>query len=367
MSVVEFSELTYRGRGAIAVVGVRGENARDAICKCFSPAAEKQFSVMKNRAVVYGIWLSSGEDLIVVRTDDERAGEQFEVHCHGGFAAVESIKKDLLAVGCEESVDDASWRLAEDLFQSEIAFALENALTQRTARHLLQQYELWQGFSSVSQTEAEKALQFSEFGRHLTKSWSVVLCGQPNVGKSSLINALAGFERAIVHETAGTTRDVVSQHTAIEGWPVELLDTAGIREASGEIESAGIAKAKKLIESADLVVHVVDASRSETIDLTLSAGQAGLVVVNKMDEVQDAEAFQKDSRWSYALPCPAVFVSAKQGTGIDRLQAEIAMALVPEVPATGQLVPVTETQRQLLDAAAGNQRGDSDEPQNDGT
>jgi tRNA modification GTPase len=89
----------------------------------------------------------------------------------------------------------------------------------------------------------------------------VVIAGPPNVGKSSLINALLGYQRAIVFDQPGTTRDVLTATTAIDGWPVELADTAGIREGDDAIETEGVARALAEIRAADLVVEVWDASQ----------------------------------------------------------------------------------------------------------
>ena len=97
-------------------------------------------------------------------------------------------------------------------------------------------------------------------GRHLTRPWSVVLAGRTNVGKSSLMNALAGYGRAIVHHAPGTTRDAVALATAIDGWPVELCDTAGLRAADDAVERAGIERARQRLAQADLVVLVADRS-----------------------------------------------------------------------------------------------------------
>ena len=90
--------------------------------------------------------------------------------------------------------------------------------------------------------------------------WRVVIAGPPNVGKSSLINAMAGYERAIVSPLPGTTRDVVTLTTAIDGWPVQLADTAGLRASDDELESAGVKLAGAALAAADLVILVCDAT-----------------------------------------------------------------------------------------------------------
>lgn len=332
----EFCELTPRGRGAISVVGVRGENAGASIDAFFTPISGKKYLELQGQSIVYGTWNSTGEDLIVVATGNDA----FEIQCHGSLAAVEAIKADLVSSGAVESADRSVWALAENQHESEIARAIESCSTQRTARHLLQQYQLWRDPDLSDPSVISTALSFAKFGERLTSPWQVVLCGRPNVGKSSLINALSGFERAIVHPTAGTTRDLVSQQTAIDGWPVELIDSAGIREAEGQIEKAGVAKANEVIQSADLVVHVVDATNESDFDPVISQNRAGLIVVNKAD-LCDRPSIPK-------VACPTVVISAKTGEGIDELLSAISKAIVPEIPKRKDLIPVTKTQLDQL-------------------
>ena len=106
----------------------------------------------------------------------------------------------------------------------------------------------------------DAVLAYRHVGTHLTTPWRVVLTGRTNVGKSSLINALAGFERAIVSHQPGTTRDVVTTVTAIDGWPVQLADTAGLRISDDELETAGVRLAVETVQSADLIIAVEDAA-----------------------------------------------------------------------------------------------------------
>jgi tRNA modification GTPase len=178
---------------------------------------------------------------------------------------------------------------------------------------------------------------------HLLNPWSVVLAGRPNVGKSSLINALLGYERAIVFDTPGTTRDIVTATTACEGWPISLSDTAGWRDAAGELESQGIAAAKAAARQADLVLLVVDGSQPWTVaeEALCAACPQALLVGNKADLPAQATAIHP----------PGIQVSAKTGAGIAELLASIARRLVPQAPPSGVAVPFTEVQAQAIFAA----------------
>ena len=175
-----------------------------------------------------------------------------------------------------------------------------------------------------------------------------MLCGSPNVGKSSLINALLGYGRAIVYDRPGTTRDVLTATTAIDGWPVELSDTAGIRTSSDELEAAGIARARKALQSADLVIPVVAASTPLTDDDLELVAQHGshLVVINKCDlpsQIDETCLLSADRR--------IVSTSATTGQGIADLLDAIASALLPAKPEIDTPTLFTTDQVEIVRAA----------------
>src|SRR5207244_10480135 len=121
-------------------------------------------------------------------------------------------------------------------------------------------HALAQGDVPAATKTIEQLLAQADIGLHLTKPWKVVIAGPPNAGKSSLMNAILGYERAIVWREPGTTRDVLTATTAIDGWPVELIDTAGLREASDPLEAEGVARAENAVSAADLLIFVADTS-----------------------------------------------------------------------------------------------------------
>ena len=173
----------------------------------------------------------------------------------------------------------------------------------------------------------------AEVGLKMVDGWRVVLAGRPNVGKSRLLNALAGYERAIVDPSPGTTRDVVTIRAAFDGWPVELADTAGLRASDDAIEAAGVASALVRQGTADLVVLVLDRSGPFTEDdrRWIASYPDALLVANKSDlpPAWDPEGLGLD----------VATVSAERGDGIEALASAIARRLVPDPPAPGSGVP----------------------------
>ncbi|HEV2116323.1 MAG TPA: tRNA uridine-5-carboxymethylaminomethyl(34) synthesis GTPase MnmE [Terriglobales bacterium] len=172
------------------------------------------------------------------------------------------------------------------------------------------------------------------FGKMVHEGLTLAIVGRPNVGKSSLFNRLVERERAIVTATPGTTRDLVSETVALEGIPVKLVDTAGIRHALDEAESIGIRKSMEALADADLVLVVLDASQpliSEDEELLRQvAGRRGIAVENKADlaerrepKANSAPALAVDRRPSVTDGLPIVRTSALTGAGIPELRAEI--------------------------------------------
>jgi tRNA modification GTPase len=148
-------------------------------------------------------------------------------------------------------------------------------------------------------------------------------------GKSSLVNALAGYQRSIVSATAGTTRDVVTVTLALDGWPVELADTAGVRESAEELERLGIDRARQASAAADLSLWLFDATEPPVWP---EPSGHWLFVVNKTDQ---------PPVWDLDTVGEAVRVSARTGEGLPELIRAVVQRLVPGVPTPGAGVPFT--------------------------
>ena len=181
----------------------------------------------------------------------------------------------------------------------------------------LEKYQARSRLDSIQQ-ELSHILAQSRQGLVLREGLHVVLAGEPNVGKSSLLNALAGQDLAIVTEIAGTTRDKVSQMIHLDGVPITIIDTAGLRETTDVIEAIGISRSWDEIKKADVVLHLMDATQPTAhldtkIDSTRSRQSIVLQVMNKVD-LLDA---------SQTLPEGSIGISARTGTGLDQLQKKL--------------------------------------------
>ncbi|MBW3597744.1 MAG: 50S ribosome-binding GTPase [Planctomycetes bacterium] len=351
-------ELTPPGRGAVASVAVAGEAGGELVERFFRSASGKRLSELPLGRVVYGRWLAEGdgaseaavgEGVVVCRVDPRRV----EIHCHGGRAAAAAIRQSLTSAGCSD-VDWRRWLAAiePDPIAADAHAALAEARTRRAAAILLDQHAgaLRKAVRNVlAEVEAHNAdgakqrlddlLRFAPLGRRLIRPWRVVLAGRPNVGKSSLINALLGFRRAIVHDLPGVTRDVLTAQTALDGWPVELADTAGIRESGDVLEAAGIAGARRELSAADVVVLVFDAGQawSAEDDLLHGAALEAITVHNKCD-LQS----RRDDRPAGISTC------ALSGEGLPDLKSAIIRRIAPHAPPPGGAVPFTSRQIEAL-------------------
>jgi tRNA modification GTPase len=252
-----------------------------------------------------------------------------------------------------------------DLIEAEALAALALATTERTAAILLDQYRgalrreveaivaeweatdgeapIAQEFVTTEPTGFARLCSRRRLGRHLTQPFRIVLAGRPNVGKSSLINTLCGYQRAIVSSQPGTTRDVVTASTAFAGWPVELADTAGLRDSRDVLESAGIARTRAQLAQADLVLIVADnaADWSAEEEALLRGFPGCLVVYNKCDLPSPSAA---------GRPAGAL-VSALTGQGLKELEESIVSRLGLLTIQPGDAVPFTERQARWLEHA----------------
>jgi tRNA modification GTPase len=165
-----------------------------------------------------------------------------------------------------------------------------------------------------------------KYGNAIKKGIPVAIVGQPNAGKSTLLNALLNEEKAIVSPIAGTTRDVIEDVLTIDGISFRFIDTAGIRATNDEIESLGIAKTMQKAKEASIVLLIVDAQESvpsivaQLNSLPKQEGQQFIIVVNKIDAIGNCNGYDIEEAVATLTKQPAVAIAAKDGLHIDQLK-----------------------------------------------
>ncbi len=367
------SRLTAEVSAAIATIGVHGKQAA---------AMVQRFALLRHQParagyelgrVHYVTWrspdLQGDEQLVLCQVDEQT----IELHCHGGVAISRRIVDDLLLAGAE-LVPASEWPRRRFPIGSAIRFAAEQALikttSSRAALILLDQVngaldaalqslldEMRVGNAQGAAARVQRLLDLSTLGCRLSRPWRIVLAGPPNVGKSSLINAISGRQRAIVHHQPGTTRDWLEVESQLDGWPVLLTDTAGIRQAEDDIESQGIERARQQISLADKVLLVVDAAvgwtdtHAEMLAFINGLGKSGLIVLNKVDLAEVGGERVDYLRRELAIgqsPLPIIECSCAVAGGVKMLIDTLGLALEQNGPSVGEAVPFLAEHVKLL-------------------
>lgn len=194
-----------------------------------------------------------------------------------------------------------------------------------------------------------KALeQTSSYGRIVREGFTLAIVGRPNVGKSSLFNRLIERDRAIVTATPGTTRDLVTERVALDGIPVELIDTAGLRDSTDEAEFLGIAKSREVMAEADVVLLVLDATapphQEDEAAIVALANRPFLIVINKSDLAPGVSPSRPDTH-------SALKTSALTGAGISELRYAILSLLTREAPSRETALLTNLRQQQAVSSA----------------
>ena len=343
--------VTPRGRAAVATLFLVGRDASAILQACLAGTRD---SLESDAPVFAHFQLADAREEVVL---DLRRPDRIALHCHGGDAVVNALEAALVERGALVRIWQ-DWLLETrepeffpchrplDLIQREAMQLLPFAETELTARLLLAQYHgalsrsirqvvsLLENASNGTPSDSavqeardnlDFLLQSYNTGKHLTTPFRVGLIGPVNVGKSSLMNALLGFNRSITSQIAGTTRDAVSAKTVIWGWPIMLIDTAGVRETSNPIEQEGISRMQTVMADSDLLLLVTDATTQQINPLPEILGfprnGTMIPVLNKIDLVDQ----QTLSRFRHQSDC--VPVSAMTGSGLDQLNDEMIRQL----------------------------------------
>ena len=362
---------TAVGESGIGIVRISGKQALAVADEIFVSRENKKPSSFKTYTTHYG-WIMKVDEVIltVMRSPKSFTREDVvEINCHGGIVALRKILDLTLEHGCRlaepgEFTKRAFLNGRIDLTQAEAVLDIIRAKTdsalmvgveqlkgnlsnelQRIRAALLDALALLEANidfpeEEISASDTKKMLAClktadndlsrilasSKTGRVFREGISVVICGKPNVGKSSLLNALLKQERSIVTPVAGTTRDTIEEIIDIKGIPVRIVDTAGIIEPRDLVEKEAVKRSKRHIHSADLVIIVFDGNKQleKQDDLLMRKlnGKATIAVINKMD-LQPKLQRQKIARRFNHL----VDISAKKMKNIKLLEEAIADAV----------------------------------------
>ena len=387
--------ITAPGRAAVGIIRLSGPEAVAIAGRLYDGAAD--LSTAASHTIHYGwVWdQAHGKRVdealfLLMRGPKSYTGEDVvEIQCHGGHTSTQEILRLCLVQGARVAdegeftkrafingkLDLTRAEAVMDIVDAKSEAALSQAVAQksgvlegriRDAREAVLelvafiQADLDYPEDDIERlTDAELAsrvqavagdldalIASAERGRITRDGIKMVIAGKPNVGKSSLLNALLGRDRAIVTDIAGTTRDVVTEHLTVGGVPVEILDTAGIRETADTIEAIGVERAKAASQEADLVLYVVDASRGLDSDdesfLSALSGKACLLVVNKSD-------LNEEMAVPGAFSDKHVRISAKAVVGIDALEkAILGVILHDKTVGTGDTAVVSNARHIAL-------------------
>ena len=318
--------LTAPGPGAVAVAALVGPAAATVLCRCLRSCRALDRALASGLAVAR--WLDG--ETVVLRA---RSKEDLEISCHGGRIAIERLIQQLAAAGATRvSPQQLLKQRGATTFDVELLDALRQAPSRQAAFAIAAQPNRWANWldqllspSCPHPQPPALVLQRALAGPRLFDPWHVTIAGRPNVGKSSLLNAVAGYARAIVDEQAGTTRDVVQEQVIFRGWPLRLHDTAGLRWPADPIEREGVRRATQALRHSDLVWLVLD--RSEPLGAVdrrlLGKFPEAIVVANKSDLAAqwDPSRLLGGRRW--------VSVSARTATGLDQLLELTLAELLP--------------------------------------
>lgn len=358
------TRLTSTVPSAIAVLEINGPSALDFSKRCWRP--NQGDNNLQIDAIRFGFTrsddLEQGESIVICRTGECRV----EIHCHGGRMASDAILRKLVSCGAiEQPANLRAFVRSTDEIASEAQQDLLLATTLRTTSILLDQFrgslglelDTIKSMRIVGNTaEATRRLNQlnarTDLGRHLIEPWRVVLAGPPNSGKSSLLNMLLGYSRAIVHEQAGTTRDLLEERSSFDGWPIELVDGAGIRTATDAIEATGIEQTLQSIATADCTLLLVDRTTgwTQTHDQIQAHSSGRVVLVNTKSDLNTGEANATDSPNSSIPESITIKVdtSSVTGNGLKELMNTVVSVLVPQLLLPGDPVPFRQRHRDMI-------------------
>lgn len=365
---------TALGEGGIAIIRISGDKALEIASKIFRSKNGIDIKEMKTYTMRYGNIIDfETEELIdeviisyMKGPKSFTAEDTIEINCHGGVTSTNKVLEAVIKAGARLAepgeftkraflngrIDLSQAEAVIDIIRAKTDLAMKSALLQSTGSlsqeinklnaYLLNVLSLIEYAVDFTEDDEEvdptipirvakdlesaindmsKLLKTAEEGKIIREGLSLAIVGKPNVGKSSLLNALLKEKRAIVTDIAGTTRDVIEEYINLDGIPIKIIDTAGIRETNDVVEKIGVERSREKIEEADLVLLVLDSSRElddedrEIIEVVKD--KKTIVILNKIDlenkiDKNEIELFENK-----------INISAREQIGINELKNNI--------------------------------------------
>ncbi len=363
---------TAPGIGGIGIIRMSGENCFEVLEKIFKQKNAQDIEEIKGYSIKYGNIVENDQIIDEVLVSYFKAPKSYtaenmcEINSHGGVVIMNKILDLCIRNGAElaepgEFTKRAFLNGRMDLSQAEAVIDIINAKTDKEAKISLEQLEgnLSEKIKQIRKTvisvmaDIEATIDYPEYdleevtnakiskildevdiildsleksfynGKILREGINTAIIGRPNAGKSSLLNLILNEERAIVTDIEGTTRDTIEEYISIDGVPLKIIDTAGIRDASDAVEKIGVEKAIEIAKKSDIVIAIFDISRElnkEDKDiLKLLEDKNSIILLNKIDldrkiDIESIKAVNK----------PIVEISTKTREGLDELYSEIS-------------------------------------------
>jgi len=395
---------TAPGIGGIGIIRMSGKETFEILDKFFKPKNKQKIEDINGYTIKYGYILGKNMEVVdevlvsYFKTPRSYTTENMcEINSHGGSVIVNKILEICLENGAilaepGEFTKRAFLNGRIDLAQAEAVIDVINAKTEKEAKVSMDQLEgnLSKNITSIrkdilsimadieasidypeydiEETSNEKILVFLEKidnklrkledsfynGKILRDGISTAIIGRPNAGKSSLLNLILNEERAIVTNIEGTTRDTIEEYISIDGIPLKIIDTAGIRDAKDEVEKIGVKKSMDIAEKSDIIICIFDNSRElndEDIQiLNIAKNKNSIIILNKIDlenKINDEKIKEINK--------PIIKMSIKSGDGKEKLFAEISKLFkTKEIANNGELIVSNNRHKFLIKSARKN-------------